>query len=204
MVPWGAQNCASTAMLRFSIRARVPACLSSHTSQVAPNVVARSHLPLVPLASQHAVAADVSRSCKGCPGPLHRRERAYEGIDAYHGTQLGKIARQECSPGTISQISLAQPANGPRVGRAPNCSTDSIDGRAQTSLHESAVPSVEELRPSSLTRSGNAGPSPPLPPSAGTPGRDSLQVLYKSSSCRELSRSRLAPCYDDRTPRRSA
>ena len=33
----------------------------------------------LPLASQHTVAADVSRSCKSCPGPLHRRERAYAG-----------------------------------------------------------------------------------------------------------------------------
>ena len=33
----------------------------------------------LPLASQHAVVADVSRSCKSGPGPLHRRERAYAG-----------------------------------------------------------------------------------------------------------------------------
>ena len=35
--------------------------------------IAKQHL------SSHAVAADVVHICKSCPGPLHRRERAYAG-----------------------------------------------------------------------------------------------------------------------------
>ena len=58
-------HCAWRSVLRFSIS--VP-CLSQSHRTCPPTI-----------ASQHAVAADVSRSCKSCPGPLHRRERAYAG-----------------------------------------------------------------------------------------------------------------------------
>ena len=45
----------------------------------------------LPLASQHAVAADVSRSCKSCPGPLHRRERAYAGSRNMKVDRIGAL-----------------------------------------------------------------------------------------------------------------
>ena len=45
----------------------------------------------LPLASQHTVAADVSRSCKSCPGPLHRRERAYAGSRNMKVDRIGAL-----------------------------------------------------------------------------------------------------------------
>ena len=43
------------------------------------------------LASQHAVAADVVQICKSCPGPLHRRERAYAGSRNMKVDRIGAL-----------------------------------------------------------------------------------------------------------------
>ena len=79
----GHKSCVVAALI-----ARVVSCsdfrLASHVSHSRTE----RHLSL---ASQHAVAADVVQICKSCPGPLHRRERAYAGSRNMKVDRIGAL-----------------------------------------------------------------------------------------------------------------